>query len=344
MILQYVTQETLDDLNGNFDSYKEHYVNHDKDWFDTYFQNRNGLVSYDKEFPNFQMNMNPSGIDMTRKDPEFGLNEVENIKILYGALKELPLSVAWDERFWTGLSHTVLWDYIWFRRKNKICTETEDGIKAGADKDIKSSYLRIIAGRRGMFVNCVSRLWWAGYLTYDAKRKDPYELTRILAQKAFPSQMVLLSSRNFTSNKDVLHGILQALLDFEKQGYQVNRKAFEVVLTYLNNISAATILDFLSEEEIYQISKEQLEQYIESLSADELKKVTAKNSHSGVSQYSELESVDPIQQKVAEKPTITKEPVYAGLFSKVSHEKKKSRRNGRGKKLVTRTLILGEKK
>lgn len=335
MILQYVTKATLDDLQLNFKSYKEHYVNQDKKWFNNYFKENNGLISCDKEFPDFQMNLDATGIDMSKKHPEYGLNEIENIKILYGALKDLPLSVAWDERFWTGLSHTVLWDYIWFRRKSEI--------QSGVDKDIKSSYLRIIAGRRGVFVNCVSRLWWAGYLTYDDSRENPYELTRLLAQKAFPSQMVLLSSRNFTSNRDIMHGILRALLDYEKLGYQVNRAAFETILTYLNNISAVTILDFLSEEEIYQISKERLEIYLAGLTEAELEKAKKKDNfiHQVLPKKKSLG--EEIVLSVEKEKNKSKKPLYTGSFLVAEPRRKTSRYTSR-KKGIKRTITLGKNK
>ena len=329
MHLPYVTKETLDDLKNNFSSYEEYYINQDKEWFEQYFKERQGLVYSSMDFPKFIMNLDPTGIDMSKKDPEYGLNELENIKILYGALKTLPLSVAWDERFWTGLSHTVLWDYIWFRRKNKI--------QSGVDKDIKSSYLRILAGRRGVFVNCVSRLWWAGYLTYDDSRTDPYELTRVLAQKAFPSQMVLLSSRNFSSNRSIMHGILRALLDYEKQGYQVNRAAFESILTYLNNISAVTILDFLNESEIYNIAKERLSAYIAGLSSAQLEK--AKQSTVIIDRGIQ----ENILVSVPTKSKYHKQPVYTGSFT-VADSRRKQSRYGNRRKAITRTITLGQKK
>lgn len=291
MIIQYVSQGALDDLKANFESYKVHYVNQEKSWFEQYFKEKHGLIPYQREIPNFQMNM---ALDQ-KMNPDYNMSDLANIKIIYEALKEIPLSVAYDERFWAGLSHTVLWDYIWYRRKKEIQSEV--------DKDIQSSYWRIIAGRRGVFVNCLSRLWWAGYLTYDKQRKDPYELTRVLAQRAFPSQMVLISSRNFTSKKSIFHGILQAMLEFERKGYEVNRAAFEVVLKYLNNISAITILDFLSKEEIYQISKERLERFIQDGLAKESSKEEAKTSipYPMAIEENELIAEDNLAQTNAEK-------------------------------------------
>lgn len=329
MILQFMTQKALDDLKLNFESYREHYVNQDKEWFEQYFEDTDGLVTYKEEFPDFQMNM---ALDQ-KQNPDYNVSDFENIKILYGALKDLPLSVAYSERFWAGLSHTILWDYIWYRRKAKI--------ENGKDKDIKSSYLRIISGRRGVFVNCISRLWWAGYHTYDENREDPYELTKVLAQRAFPSQMVLLSSRNFTSNKAILRGILQALLEFDKQGYVVDRYSFETILTYLNNISALTILDFFTEDEIYHISKEQLARYIQ-LGLAKKKEIENK---------SYIQNNKEMQEKVvlaAESPTAKdmgkqKSPVYAGSFSVVKGKKDATTKSKRNRP-ITRTITIGKKR
>ena len=189
---------------------------------------------------------------------------MKNIRIVYDALKELPLSVACDARLWTGLAHTSLWDYVWYRQHEEIAKAKT----AKAKKEtIQKAFFCVGNGkRRSLFVNCLSRLWWTGYLVYDEKRKNPYELAETLmyGQKghSFASQIVLLSSRNFISNKHLFHGILQAILDFKRAGNEVNRVVFETVLSYFNNISAATVLDFLPEEEVRQMAKEQLDIYV----------------------------------------------------------------------------------
>lgn len=254
MHLQYMKQETMDDLLLNYDEYKVHYEKEDREWFSQHFNENNSLMEYAKDFPEFTMD----------KDENFNVSDLKNIRIVYDALKELPLSVACDARLWTGLAHTSLWDYVWYRQHEEI--EKAKTAKAKKEKIQKAFFCVGNGKRRSLFVNCLSRLWWTGYLVYDENRKNPYELAETLmyGQKghSFASQIVLLSSRNFISNKHLFHGILQAILDFKRAGNEVNRVVFETVLSYFNNISAATVLDFLPEEEVRQMAKEQLDIYV----------------------------------------------------------------------------------
>lgn len=254
MHLQYMKQETMDDLLLNYDEYKIHYEKEDREWFSQHFNENNSLMEYVKDFPEFTMD----------KDENFNVSDLKNIRIVYDALKELPLSVACDARLWTGLAHTSLWDYVWYRQHEEIAKAKT--AKAKKEKIQKAFFCVGNGKRRSLFVNCLSRLWWTGYLVYDEKRKNPYELAETLmyGQKghSFASQIVLLSSRNFISNKHLFHGILQAILDFKRAGNEVNRVVFETVLSYFNNISAATVLDFLPEEEVRKMAKEQLDIYV----------------------------------------------------------------------------------
>lgn len=247
MKLQYLTQDALDFLSAGFEDNKEHYIRNDKQWFMDMLQEMEGLVTLNIDFPELVMNMDD---DYKASKPDYNLSDFTNIRIMYDALRGLPQSMACDPRFWVGLTHTVLWDYVWYRRYTDI---------KGDDIDqIKSSFFLKYLGRRGLFVNCVSRLWWAGYLSYDSKCSDPYELTKVFASKAFPSMMLLISSRNYSSNKNVLRGIFRAVRDCGEEGHEIKRQIFEKVLVYLNNISAAMILDFLSEDEIYGMAMEEL--------------------------------------------------------------------------------------
>lgn len=254
MHLQYMKQETIDNLLLNYDEYKAHYEKKDKGWFSQYFTENNSLMEYTMDFSEFTMD----------KGENFNASDLKNIRILYDALKDLPLSVACDARLWTGLAHTSLWDYVWYRQHEEI-----EKAKKPKDKKEKIQKAFFCVGngkRRSLFVNCLSRLWWTGYLVYDENRQNPYELAETLmyGQKghSFASQILLLSSRNFISNKNLFHGILQAILDFKRAGNEVNRAVFEIVLSYFNNISAATVLDFLPEEEVRQMAKEQLDIYV----------------------------------------------------------------------------------
>ena len=356
MLLQYVTKDTLEDLSSNFGNNLKHYENQDKKWFQNYLQQGNGLISYGSEIQDFSLSQNEN----------YNVSDLENIKILHRNLKDLPLSVACDERFWTGLSHTTFFDYIWYRQGEEIKKSKNEKEKKSR---IKGAYFRNVAGRRGIFVNCLSRLWWTGYLVYDENRDDPYELAEALMYgdkgHSYASQIMLISARNFTSNRELFHGIMQAILDYKRAGNELKRQVFEAVLTYFNNISAITILDLLSKEDAYEIAMEQLQEYkkrnpksVKSVQEEESEEVEeaeeAKDIAVPVKTVSSFKPApvatrpEEIARAAAEKPAIyetKKKPLYAGSFeAKKKNRIPKGKVSSAGKGPITRTITLEVKK
>ena len=107
-------------------------------------------------------------------------------------------------------------------------------------------------GRRALFMNSLARLWWIGKLTYCRERKDPFELTRYMNEDFATKSLVLFSS-NYTSSPNVVHGLLEALLTLEKEGFSYGRKSRDVyyqATRYLNIFGGTHILDYYSEEKI----------------------------------------------------------------------------------------------
>lgn len=226
MHLQYMKQETMDNLLMNYDEYKAHYEKKDREWFSKHFTENNSLMEYAKDFPEFTMD----------KSENFNASDLKNIQIMYDALKDLPLSVACDARLWTGLAHTSLWDYVWYRQHEEIEKRRSRRTKR---EDSKSLFCVGNGKRRSLFVNCLSRLWWTGYLVYDENRKNPYELAETLmyGQKghSFASQIVLLSSRNFISNKHLS-------MAFCKRSLISNGQAMKSIVWYSKRYSRISII------------------------------------------------------------------------------------------------------
>lgn len=360
MILQYLTKAKLDELRLSLDSDDtiKRYEKQDKEWFQNYLNEGNGLIPYGKEIPDFSLN----------RDANYNVSDLENVKILYENLKELPLSVACDERFWAGLSHTEFFDYVWYRQGEEI-KKAKDA-KAKRDR-IKGAYFRKVAGRRGIFVNCLSRLWWTGYLAYDEKRDNPYELVEPLmygqAGHSYASQIMLISARNFTSNRDLFHGIMQAMLEFKRNGNEIKREVFEAVLTYFNNISAITVLDFLSEKDAYEIAMERLQVYKEmnSESTKEEPKETVEEAEHEEPKIPKLaiSTLKPAPapkakpkpgRKIAEEGNLfsntygeEKKPAYVGSFTAAPKRRKQRGKvtgSSTGKGPITRTLVVEDRK
>ncbi|VYU65988.1 hypothetical protein [Clostridium paraputrificum] len=240
--LKYVTENALYDLKTEFENYKEHYHDMNNEWFIEHLNKINGLLDSGIECDNFIENLN--------YNEDYQISDFENTKIIYSALKDLDPSTASDERLWVGLAHSQLWNFIKYRRKNEI--ESNDGNK------IQNSFFFMRGNKRSLYVNCISRLWWTGYLTYDEGAEDPFHLTEIICKNAFASTLLLVSSNNFISNRKIAKGYLMSLKEREKTEGKISRYHFVKAAKYLNNLGSATLLDSLDYIEIKEIVDEVL--------------------------------------------------------------------------------------
>lgn len=238
MRLHYITSDALVDLDSNFPSYKKHYMEMDKEWFQGYFEKNGGL----KESP---IICDDFTLDTNNDDGKFNNSDLKNIGILYSALKDIPLSVATDERFWTGIAHNDLWDYVVVRREAEI--------KSGKDQDIRNSFFFTRGVKRSAHIHCLSRLWWAGHLTYDNTRSNPFELTELLCRGAFASTIMLLSSSNLTANKELILGILDSIKKRSDAGEVIKRSHFVEATKYLNSMGSVTILDTMNRKRVTEL-------------------------------------------------------------------------------------------
>ena len=101
-------------------------------------------------------------------------------------------------------------------------------------------------------MNAVSRLWWAGYLTYDENYGDPYHLTRIL----FTGQQICadILDTPFGGNKTIITGILLAIEKYKEEVDEyISSELVRRCIKYFRRYAAVTSVDFLSETEIKDI-------------------------------------------------------------------------------------------
>lgn len=238
----FMKKDSIDSLLINFDEAKPHYVSNDRDWFEQRLVRERGLRYTRFTFPDFVLTC---GAGEATED-EYAATDAENVRIIYDAMHDLPVATAVDQRFWSGLCHTNLWDFIQYRRRKALAS--------GKDLDIKSSYFFMRGVKRSAHVHCVSRLWWAGRLTFDEQnRENPYALTHLLTDNAFASRVMLLSSSNFTANKSITLGILDAIEEQSASGIPLKREHFVGATKYLNRMGAITVLDYLDRKRVRSI-------------------------------------------------------------------------------------------
>lgn len=184
-------------------------------------------------------------------DEDFNISDRKNIEILYESLKDLHPANAIDERLWAGMLFGQFWEFVQYRRGSEL--------KSGDRLKVLSSFLFMRGKKRSCFINCLSRLWWTGYLLYDANDSYHYKAVDLIAAKAYSSNIVLISSNNFISNKSLALGVMDSLNDRKKNGDIIERYHFVEANKYLNCLGGVILLDTLTREETKNIVDKRLD-------------------------------------------------------------------------------------
>jgi len=166
--------------------------------------------------------------------------DFENAKRVYTAMRHLTETQASDERLWSGIAHSQFWEYMIYRHsRNKQSPQS-----------IESRFFFAQSKRRSLFVNTLSRLWWAGRLVYDENREDPFELLSFFktsfGHKAVPFFM------SFTNNPSITRAILRVFKAYEDQGRIMSEPLWVGLTRYVNALGGAFILDCFTEDELVE--------------------------------------------------------------------------------------------
>ena len=170
------------------------------------------------------------------------LNDAENAKRIYTWLSKLTPSLAMEERLWAHLTHCVFADYMKARWP------------ADSASAIQRRYLFEGKSFAALSRNGIARLWWAGSLTYDEKREDPFQLTETL----FLRQDIQVSLLERSIGK--CRKVRFAVLDFLREnGNWLSSEAFgrriQLLLKEVNLLGGVAILDALPESELHLFMK-----------------------------------------------------------------------------------------
>jgi len=159
--------------------------------------------------------------------------DAENAKRIHMWLGHLMPTMALDERLWACLSHSLFPEYMAARWP----AETP-GI-------ILRRYLIQDATIAGLTRNGIARLWWAGQLTRDDQRPNPFELTEILFDRQ--DIEVSLLERQIGRCRNVRVCVLEFLQ--ANRDWLAERRfgdRIQALIRELNLLGGVAILDALS--------------------------------------------------------------------------------------------------
>ena len=120
MILNFLKEISLETLRKNVEINLENYKSSTNDWIFKFFDDNSPFLEFKKEVPQFNL-------DMSSEKPE--KTDLENVKILYSAMKDLSVVEASNENLWAGMAHSDFWDYVKYRNSFDKKEITENLIK-----------------------------------------------------------------------------------------------------------------------------------------------------------------------------------------------------------------------
>ena len=202
MKLKYFLTNSYETLRNNIEENLTRYSN-ESSWVESCFDgNFDAETNIDVFLPELIKSSKPS-------------LDIDNVKILYSALKHLTPEQAMDGRLWAHLAHIEYWDYMRIRwevdGENASGDDTHEAENKKLAKQIKDRYFLLSnENSRSLIRNGIARLWWFGYLTYDLNNtEDHFALTNTLLD--YQDTQAALLERTFGKNPEVLKVCLKVL-------------------------------------------------------------------------------------------------------------------------------------
>jgi len=163
-------------------------------------------------------------------------HDCQNSIEIFKQLHTLDKVQANDKRLWVTLTHTLYYNYS--VQRWDITSE-----KTSSNKIIDRLHFEG-SGIDSRMGNSISRLWWTAKVTFDNKRSDEFELTRLIWEKQ--DVQVALMERTFSTYPNVIQGFLE----FFKSNKQLKEDELRGIIKGLNALGGVKVLPLLPKEEI----------------------------------------------------------------------------------------------
>ena len=164
--------------------------------------------------------------------------DFDNSIILYESLKELPLYILTDERFWAWIN---------FEKGYKAAIQA---MPIKSNSTFSDHWLFTQGSRRGIFFGVL-----------DERLDDKYELTRFVIEN--PERFRNLTWRASSSEKHIVLGVIKAEKDiYDKYGSKVKNSIYKDIAKELSLYASVRLIDIVSEDDIYKFVYEKMQQMI----------------------------------------------------------------------------------
>lgn len=193
-------------------------------------------LNYDPSMLEFLKTQTRYSID---DDLELGVtvkDDCQNSIQIFKQLNNLDRVQANDKRLWVSLTHTVFYNYAWQR--------WDIGSEETSDDKIKDRLHFEGSGIDSRMGNSISRLWWTAKVTYDSKRNDEFELTRLIWEKQ--DVWMGLMERSFSTYPN----IVQAFLEFYGLNKSLKENELRAILRGINAIGGVKMLPLLTKQDV----------------------------------------------------------------------------------------------
>jgi hypothetical protein len=196
-------------------------------------------------------------------DNDLDSSDLENVKIVYGALKELTPTQATDPVLWVYLTHVQFWSYMRKRYPLKKYLARPKVTNDSTYKWISNHYH--LPSIRALTLNGIARLWWYGYTSHDENRDNPWELTEFLLSDDLDTAAQVFE-RNFGRNRIAAQAFLAVVQQQKEDGAlselskssdrrdAVRRLAIDTTL-----LAGVAVLDLLGYDELVGLLTEKIQ-------------------------------------------------------------------------------------
>lgn len=229
--ISFMTEDALNTLKSNSKTANDYIKEwtETSDWLNDIYS---GTLFEEKKYKihDFELKVSSNG---NYEEVDF-----ENSVILYNSLKDLPLYILTDERFWA-----------WINLKKGYRAAIQ-AMPVKSDSTFADHWLFTQGNRRGLFFGVLSRCFFRVALTVNENYEDKFELTKFVIEN--PERFRNLSWRSSSSERHVVQGTIRAEKDIvEKYGNKVKNSIYSDVAKELSLYASVRLIDIVSEDDIY---------------------------------------------------------------------------------------------